>query len=134
MFAPPTVELHGSSGNGQILFSDVVTTNLLGTFTPIAGATSLLDVTSIVNNEATNNTSFIEFSLRVSGDRDPITHAEAWYFSEFADQSLRPQLLVEVTPVPGPPGFVLFGFGGLGLFVLRQCRSGSLWPKCGIAS
>lgn len=122
-FAPPTVELHGSSGDGQILFSDVENTNLLGTFTPTAGTTSLLDVTSLVRNEAANSTSFVEFSLRVSGDRNPITHAEAWYFSESADQSFRPQLLIEVNPVPEPSGFMLFGLGGLCLLALRQRRS-----------
>jgi len=121
VFGPPTMNLHGTGGNGQISSTDVEFANLLSTFSPLTGATSQLDVTSFIRALAANGTSFAEISIRVSGDRDPNTHAQGWFHSEFANQAYHPILLLEVTPVPAPSGIVLFGTGIMCLMAVR-CR------------
>jgi len=104
------IGVYGYVGNGTIELGDF--TDILSqtaTFSP--ALSNEIDVTPFVSGLFPSGTNFVGFQLR---ELIPPDYND-FFSSEASDESLRPLLVIEYTPVPEPGTMMLLGSGLVGL-------------------
>ena len=104
------IGVYGYIGNGTIELGDF--TDILPMTTAFdPGPVNVIDVTGFVSGLFPSGTNFVGFKLR---ELIPPDYND-FFSSEASDESLRPLLVIEYTPVPEPGTMMLLGSGLVGL-------------------